>query len=85
MLAVNEFELEELEDLVKTTFLVHIILVKLKNQNYCNNIIAKYPNRVFDADDFNSLPGKTDEVLDRIEPYKKILEKQLWKDVNHHF
>ncbi|RHZ77306.1 hypothetical protein Glove_182g15 [Diversispora epigaea] len=118
-------------------------------ENYCNDIIVKYPNLIFDANDFTSLPESAlisllkrddlqmeeveiwdyivkwgiaqnptlptnledwtkdnflvlkttlqqhlpyirffhisaDEVLDRIEPYKKILEKQLWKDINHH-
>ncbi|RHZ65273.1 hypothetical protein Glove_318g43 [Diversispora epigaea] len=126
-----------------------VLVTELPPQNYCNDIIVKYPNLIFDADDFTSLPESAlisllkrddiqmeevkiwdyivkwgiaqnptlptnledwtkdnflvlkttlqqhlpyirffhisaDEVLDRIEPYKKILEKQLWKDINHH-
>ncbi|RHZ81615.1 hypothetical protein Glove_117g65 [Diversispora epigaea] len=98
-----------------------------KLKNFCNDIVVKYPNLIFDADDFTSfeesalwgvaqistLPTNIDdwtkenfftlkitlqqclphihyfhlsgiEVLDKIEPYKKIFDKQLWKDINHH-
>ncbi|RHZ81790.1 hypothetical protein Glove_117g108 [Diversispora epigaea] len=120
-----------------------------KLENYCNDIIVKYPNLIFDADDFNSLPESSlvsllkrddlqmkeveiwrsvikwgisqnpvlptnldewskenfltlkttlkqclpfiryfhlsaEEVIDSIMPYKKILDKQLWKDINLH-
>ncbi|RHZ89485.1 hypothetical protein Glove_13g65 [Diversispora epigaea] len=116
-------------------------------ENYCNDIIAKHPNIIFDSSDFTSLPEsalvsllKRDdlqmeevkiwdyilkwgisqnptlptnleewskenfltlkttlqqclpliryfhlsiiEIFDKITPYKKILDKQLWKDIN---
>ncbi|RHZ48311.1 hypothetical protein Glove_553g5 [Diversispora epigaea] len=118
-------------------------------ENYCNDMIVKYPNLIFDADDFTSLPESilvsllkqdelqmeevkiwdyvikwgiaqnptlptnlgewtkenintlkttlqqcllhiryfhlsANEVKDSIKPYKSILDKQLWKDINHH-
>ncbi|RHZ89522.1 hypothetical protein Glove_13g172 [Diversispora epigaea] len=118
-------------------------------QNYCNDIIVKHPNIIFDSPDFTSLPESalvsllkrddlqmeeikiwnyvikwgiaqnstlpTDleewskeniialkttlqqclpliryfhisniEVIDKIRPYKKLLNKQLWKDITHH-
>ncbi|RHZ75466.1 hypothetical protein Glove_213g87 [Diversispora epigaea] len=118
-----------------------------KLKNFCNDIIVKYPDLIFVADDFTSLkesalislikrndlqieevkiwdyvikwgiaqtstlPTNLDdwtkenfltlkttlqqclphiryfhllgiEVLDKIQPYKKILDKQLWKDIN---
>ncbi|RHZ89472.1 hypothetical protein Glove_13g164 [Diversispora epigaea] len=118
-------------------------------ENYCNDIIAKHPNIIFDSSDFTSLPvsafvsllkrddlqieeGKiwdyvikwgiaqnstlpTDleewskenfltlkttlqqslplvryfhisntEIFDKIRPYKKLLDKQLWLDINQH-
>ncbi|RHZ76267.1 hypothetical protein Glove_199g152 [Diversispora epigaea] len=119
-------------------------------EKFCNDIVAKYPNLIFDAEDFTSLqesalvsllerddlqleevviweyivkwgisqnstlpmdlkewtkenfttlkttlqkclpliryfhiPGT--DVLDKIKPYKKILDKQLWEDLNQHF
>ncbi|RHZ81566.1 hypothetical protein Glove_117g105 [Diversispora epigaea] len=120
-----------------------------KLENYCNDIVVKYPNLIFGADDFISLPESalvsllkrddlqmkeveiwgnvikwgisqnpalptnldewskenflklkttlqqcfpyiryfhlsTEEVIDSIMPYKKILDKQLWKDINLH-
>ncbi|RHZ89923.1 hypothetical protein Glove_9g175 [Diversispora epigaea] len=101
-------------------------------ENFCNDIITKNPNLIFDAEDFTSLqesalqnlgitvkwgiaqnptlptnleewstknfltlettlqqclphiryfhiPG--DDILDKVKPYKKILDKQLWKDL----
>ncbi|RHZ89897.1 hypothetical protein Glove_9g183 [Diversispora epigaea] len=115
-------------------------------ENFCNDIVAKYPNLIFDSDDFTSLqesalvsllkrddiqmeegkiweytikwgisqnptlptnleewnkenflnlkitlqqclpyirffhiPG--DDILDKVKPYKKILDKQLWEDL----
>ncbi|RHZ81694.1 hypothetical protein Glove_117g45 [Diversispora epigaea] len=121
-----------------------------KLENFCNDIVVKYPNLIFDTDDFASLPESAlvsllkrndlqmkevkiwnyvikwgisqnralptnldewskenfltlkttlqqclphiryfhlsgDEVLDSIRPYKKILDKQLWKDIDQHF
>ncbi|RHZ81871.1 hypothetical protein Glove_117g207 [Diversispora epigaea] len=118
-----------------------------KLENFCNDIVVKYPNLIFDADDFTSLPesalvsllkrddlqmkevniwdfvikwgisqnpdlpaniGKftqenfltlkstlqqclpyiryfhlsADEVRDSIGPYEKILDKQLWNDID---
>ncbi|RHZ77482.1 hypothetical protein Glove_177g131 [Diversispora epigaea] len=118
-----------------------------KLENFCNDIVVKYPNLIFDTDDFTSLeesalvsllkrndlqmeeikiwdyiikwgiaqtstlPTNLDdwtkenflalkttlqqclphiryfhlssiEVLDKIEPYKKILDKQIWKEIN---
>ncbi|RHZ70812.1 hypothetical protein Glove_266g25 [Diversispora epigaea] len=134
------------------SFIYHFIfnrneLKKLKN--FCNDIVVKHPNLIFNADDFTSLeesalvslikrndlqieevriwdyvikwgiaqtstlPANHDdwtkenfltlkttlqqclphiryfhltsiEVVDKIEPYKKILDKQLWKDINQH-
>ncbi|RHZ72486.1 hypothetical protein Glove_242g88 [Diversispora epigaea] len=121
-----------------------------KLEKFCNDIVTKYPNLIFDADDFISLQEsalvsllKRDdlqmkevkiwdyvikwgiaqnptlpsnpkewtkenyitlkttlqqclpnvryfhlsgaEVLDAIKPYKKILDKQLWEDINQNF
>ncbi|RHZ44046.1 hypothetical protein Glove_768g9 [Diversispora epigaea] len=117
-----------------------------KLKNFCNDIVVKYPNLIFDSDDFTSLkesalikrndlqikeveiwdyiikwgiaqtstlPTNLDdwtkenfltlkttlqqclphiryfhlsniEVVDKIEPCRKILDKQLWKDINQH-
>ncbi|RHZ89625.1 hypothetical protein Glove_13g50 [Diversispora epigaea] len=149
MLAANEFELDELTNKLET----HLIDTKAycentfkKLKNYCNDIIAKHPNIIFDSSDFTSLPEsalvsllKRDdlqmeevkiwdyvikwgisqnptlptnleewskenfltlkitlqqcvpliryfhisniEIIDKILPYKKILDKQLWKDI----
>ncbi|RHZ85280.1 hypothetical protein Glove_67g87 [Diversispora epigaea] len=120
-----------------------------KLENYCNDIIVKYPNLIFDSSDFTSLQESalvsllkrddlqmkeveiwdyvikwgisqnstlptnleewskenfftlkttlrqclpfiryfhlsTYEVLDKIKPYKKIIDKQLWEDINQH-
>ncbi|RHZ66625.1 hypothetical protein Glove_306g51 [Diversispora epigaea] len=119
-------------------------------ENFCNDIVVKYPSLIFDAEDFTSLqeaalisllkrddlqveeakiweyvikwgiaqnptlPANLDEwnkdnfltlkttlqhclpyiryfhisgddILKKVEPYKKILDKQLWKDLMHHF
>ncbi|RHZ54356.1 hypothetical protein Glove_428g42 [Diversispora epigaea] len=120
-----------------------------KDLEFCNDIVAKYPNLIFDNSDFTSLPefvlvsflkrddfqmkeveiwdnvvkwgiaqnptlpinpvkwskenllmlkttlqqclpliryfhiSKT-EIHDKIRPYKKILDKQLWRDINQH-
>ncbi|RHZ66634.1 hypothetical protein Glove_306g67 [Diversispora epigaea] len=119
-------------------------------ENFCNNIVVKYPSLIFDAEDFTSLqeaalisllkrddlqveeakiweyvikwgiaqnptlPANLDEwnkdnfltlkttlqhclpyiryfhisgddILKKVEPYKKILDKQLWKDLFQHF
>ncbi|RHZ76262.1 hypothetical protein Glove_199g39 [Diversispora epigaea] len=79
-----------------------------KLENYCNDIIVKYPNLVFDSSDFTSLQEsalvsllKRDdlqmkeveiwdyvintEIFDKIRPYKKIIDKQLWEDINQYF
>ncbi|RHZ87546.1 hypothetical protein Glove_33g91 [Diversispora epigaea] len=118
-------------------------------EKFCNDIVVKYPNLIFDSSDFNSLPEsslvsllKRDdlqmleveiwdyvikwgiaqnptlptnlrdwtkenfltlkttlqqclphiryfhitniEIYDKIRPYKKILDKQLWEDINQH-
>ncbi|RHZ49358.1 hypothetical protein Glove_522g33 [Diversispora epigaea] len=118
-------------------------------ENFCNDIVTKYPSLIFDAEDFPSLqetalvsllkrddlqveeakmweytikwgisqnsnlPADLDEwtmenfltlkttlqhclpyiryfrisgddILDKVEPYKKILDKQLWKDLKQH-
>ncbi|RHZ89680.1 hypothetical protein Glove_13g151 [Diversispora epigaea] len=118
-------------------------------ENYCNDIIAKHPNIIFDSSDFTSLPVsalvsllKLDDlqmeevkiwdyvikwgiaqnptfpmdleewskenfltlkttlqqclpliryfhisniqIFDKIRPYKKLLDKQLWLDINQH-
>ncbi|RHZ77485.1 hypothetical protein Glove_177g139 [Diversispora epigaea] len=166
MLAVDEFELEELTNKLETllietkgswlrthfSFIYHFIFNRndfKKLKNFCNDIVVKYPNLIFDADDFTSLeesalvsllkrndlqmeevkiwdyvikwgisqtstlPTNLDdwtkenfltlkttlqqclphiryfhlssiEVVDKIEPYRKILDKQLWKDINQH-
>ncbi|RHZ67409.1 hypothetical protein Glove_301g22 [Diversispora epigaea] len=120
-----------------------------KLENFCNDIVVKYPSLIFDADDFTSLEEsalvsllKRDdlqieevkiwdyvikwgiaqtttlptnleewskenfltlkitlqqclphiryfhlssiEVVDKIKPYKKIIDKQLWEDINQH-
>ncbi|RHZ43285.1 hypothetical protein Glove_811494g2 [Diversispora epigaea] len=120
-----------------------------KLEKYCHDIVAKYPNLIFDSDDFASLPESSlvsllkrnnfqmkevkiwdyvikwgisqnpalptnldewsrenfltlkttlqqclpyiryfhlsiNEVLDSVRPYKKILDKQLWKDIDQH-
>ncbi|RHZ82275.1 hypothetical protein Glove_110g71 [Diversispora epigaea] len=120
-----------------------------KLENFCNDIVSKYPNLIFDSSDFTSLQESAlvsllkrdnlqleevkiwdhvikwgiaqnstlptnleewtkenfltfkttlqqclphiryfhlsvNEVLDEIEPYRKILDKQLWKDINQH-
>ncbi|RHZ58628.1 hypothetical protein Glove_372g75 [Diversispora epigaea] len=134
------------------SFIYHFIFSRndfKKLKNFCNDIVGKYPNLIFDSSDFTSLeesamesllkrddlqieeikiwdyvikwgiarnPGlPTDvgewtkenflslkttlqqclphiryfqlsntEIYDRIQPYKKILDKQLWKDINQH-
>ncbi|RHZ77483.1 hypothetical protein Glove_177g130 [Diversispora epigaea] len=120
-----------------------------KLENFCNDIVVKYPNLIFDTDDFTSLeesalvsllkrndlqmeevkiwdyvikwgiartsalPTNLDdwtkenfltlkttlqqclphiryfhlssiEVVDKIKPFKKIMDKQLWDDINQH-
>ncbi|RHZ75043.1 hypothetical protein Glove_217g71 [Diversispora epigaea] len=162
MLAANEFELEELTNKLETLLIetkgswlrTHFSFIFSRNdseklKNFCNDIVIKYPNLIFDSSDFTSLeesaivsllkqndlqieeikiwdyiikwgiaqtstlPKNLDdwtkenfltlkttlqqclphiryfhfsgiEVLDKIEPYKKILDKQLWKDINQH-
>ncbi|RHZ89920.1 hypothetical protein Glove_9g170 [Diversispora epigaea] len=119
-------------------------------ENFCNDIVAKYPNLIFDSEDFTSLQesalvsllkrddiqmeeGKiweytikwgisqnpdlpinleewnkenfltlkntlqqclpyiryfhisSTDIVDKVEPYKKIIDKQLWKDLFQHF
>ncbi|RHZ82479.1 hypothetical protein Glove_109g165 [Diversispora epigaea] len=134
------------------TLVYHTIFVKenFKNlENFCNDIVVKYPNLIFDSSDFTSLPvtslvsllkrddlqmkeikiwdyvikwgiaqnstlpnnlkewSKNDfltlkttlqqclpliryfhisniEIYDKIMPYKKILGKQLWEDIQQH-
>ncbi|RHZ57824.1 hypothetical protein Glove_383g12 [Diversispora epigaea] len=133
------------------SFIYHFIFCRnnfKKLENFCNDIVVKYPNLIFDTDDFTSLeesalvsllkrndlqmkevkvwdyvikwgiaqtflPTNFDdwtnenfitlkailqkslpniryfhlssiEVFDKIEPYKKILDKQLWEDINQH-
>ncbi|RHZ87587.1 hypothetical protein Glove_33g38 [Diversispora epigaea] len=118
-------------------------------ENFCNDIVVKYPNLIFDSSDFTSLPEsalisliKRDdlqmkeveiwdyiikwgisqnptlpknpedwikenfltlkttlqqflphiryfhitniEIYDKVKPFKKILDKQLWEDINQH-
>ncbi|RHZ89524.1 hypothetical protein Glove_13g91 [Diversispora epigaea] len=118
-------------------------------ENYCNDIIVKHPNIIFDSSDFTSLPESalvsllkrgdlqmeeakiwdyiikwgisqnptlptsleewskenfltlkttiqqclpliryfhisSTEIFDKIRPYKKLLDKQLWLDINQH-
>ncbi|RIB21381.1 hypothetical protein C2G38_2300344 [Gigaspora rosea] len=60
-------------------------------QKWCNDIIVKYPNKVFDSEDFVSLTEsalvsliKRDDfnnIYNHIYPYKQILEKTLWKNI----
>ncbi|RHZ70942.1 hypothetical protein Glove_264g16 [Diversispora epigaea] len=139
---------------LKTYFsLIYRTIFKTNNfknlENYCNDIIAKHPNIIFDSSDFTSLPesalvsllmrddlqmeevkiwdyvikwgisqnptlptnleewSKEDfltlktasqqflpliryfhisntEIIDKISPYKMILDKQLWKDIRQH-
>ncbi|RHZ71549.1 hypothetical protein Glove_256g74 [Diversispora epigaea] len=89
--------------------------------NLCYDIIAKYPNLIFESTEFTSesalisvlnrddlqmkeseiwdylikwgtsrnptLLEKLEEcsdVIDKIKPYKKILDKQLWNNLKHH-
>ncbi|RHZ70825.1 hypothetical protein Glove_266g13 [Diversispora epigaea] len=134
------------------SFIYHFIFKRndfKKLKNFCNDIIVKYPNLIFDSDDFTSLkesalislikrndlqmeevkiwdyvikwgiaqtsilPTNLDdwtkenfltlkttlqqclphiryfhlsgiEVLDKIKPYKRILDKQLWNDIDEH-
>src|SRR6185436_9104129 len=119
-------------------------------EKFCNDIVAKYPNLIFDAEDFTSLQESAlvsllkrddlqmeevkiweyiikwgiaqnptlpvnldewnkdnfltlkttlqhclpyiryfhisgDDFLEKVKPYKKILDKQLWKDLFQHF
>ncbi|RHZ72482.1 hypothetical protein Glove_242g35 [Diversispora epigaea] len=119
-------------------------------ENFCNDIVAKYPNLIFDAEDFTSLQESAlvsllkrddlqmeetkiweytikwgiaqnptlpidlddwnkdnfltlkttlqhclpyiryfhisnEDIWNNVEPYKKILDKQLWKDIIQHF
>ncbi|RHZ66617.1 hypothetical protein Glove_306g82 [Diversispora epigaea] len=119
-------------------------------ENFCNDIIVKYPSLIFDNSDFTSLPESAlisllkrddlqieeaniweytikwgiarnstlpinleewthenflilkttlqqclpyiryfhipgNDILDKVEPYKKILDKQLWKDLKQYF
>ncbi|RHZ54355.1 hypothetical protein Glove_428g43 [Diversispora epigaea] len=165
MLAANKFELEGLSKKLETILIEtealrlkpHFSLVyqtifdkqNFKDLEFCNGIIAKYPNLIFDNSDFSSLSefalvsllkrddlqmkeieiwdyvikwGITQnptlptnlenwtkknfralkttlqqclpliryfhianiEIYDKIRPYKKILDKQLWKDINQH-
>ncbi|RHZ81845.1 hypothetical protein Glove_117g72 [Diversispora epigaea] len=85
MLASDEFELEELtnklETLIETTQIDEVIV-----WNYVIKKIS-YPKDDYSITMFTSycyfhLSGI--EVLDKIEPYKKISDKQLWKDINQH-
>ncbi|RHZ80998.1 hypothetical protein Glove_130g145 [Diversispora epigaea] len=153
----NKLEIILIEDKaswLKThfSFVYHIVFNKenFKNlENFCNNIVVKYPNLIFDSSDFTSLPESSlvsllkrddlqmkeikiwdyvikwgvaqnttlptnlkewtkdkfltlkatlkqclpliryfhfsvDEVLDSIKPYKKIIDNQLWEDINQH-
>ncbi|RHZ87623.1 hypothetical protein Glove_33g165 [Diversispora epigaea] len=153
----NELETILIEDKaswLKTHFslVYRSIFVKenFKNlESFCNDIVVKYPNLIFDSSDFTSLPEsallsllKRDdlqmkeveiwdyvikwgiaqnstpptnlgdwtkenfstlkttlqhclphiryfhitiiEIYDKIRPYKKILDKQLWEDINQH-
>ncbi|RHZ78475.1 hypothetical protein Glove_164g4 [Diversispora epigaea] len=154
MLAANEFELDELTN-QKETLLIDTKASWLKKyfsliyQNYCNDIIAKHPNIIFENSDFAplsesalvsllkrdglqmvevkiwdyiikwgifqnpTLPTNLEEwsnenfftlkttlqhclpliryfhisgteIFDKIRPYKKLLDKQLWLDINQH-
>ncbi|RHZ77450.1 hypothetical protein Glove_177g129 [Diversispora epigaea] len=134
------------------SFIYHSIFSRnnfKKIENFCNDIVVKYPNLIFDADDFTSLeesalvsllkrndlqmkevkiwdyvikwgiaqtstlPTNLDdwtkenfltlkttlqqclphiryfylsniEVVDKIKPFKKMMDKQLWDDINQH-
>ncbi|RHZ70824.1 hypothetical protein Glove_266g12 [Diversispora epigaea] len=113
------------------SFIYHFIFSRKdfkKLKNFCNDIIVKYPNIIFDSNDFTSLKEsalislikRNDlqieeikiwdyenfltlkatlqqclpyiryfylsgiEVLDKIKPYKRILDKQLWNDIDQH-
>ncbi|RHZ78417.1 hypothetical protein Glove_165g149 [Diversispora epigaea] len=134
------------------SFIYHSIFSRnnfKKLENFCNDIVVKYPNLIFDADDFTSLEEsalvsllkredlqieeikiwdyiikwgiaqtstlpknlgewttenfltlKTTlqqclphiryfhlssiEIVDKIKPYKKIMDKQLWEDIKQH-
>ncbi|RHZ75453.1 hypothetical protein Glove_213g61 [Diversispora epigaea] len=97
-------------ELPELTNKLEILLIETKE--FCNDIVVKYPNLIFDADakwkkiwDYvikweiahtSTFPINLDdwtkenflilniEVIDKIEPYRKILDKQLWKDINQH-
>ncbi|RHZ87215.1 hypothetical protein Glove_38g40 [Diversispora epigaea] len=74
--------------------------IKLNDKDlkiFCNDIITKYPNIIFDAEDFISLQESNLETLFkrddlRLEEskiweytiYKKILDIQLWEDIMQH-
>ncbi|RHZ87560.1 hypothetical protein Glove_33g162 [Diversispora epigaea] len=68
MLIANEFELEELSNKLETILIEdeasHFSLVyrsifvkeNLNLENFCIDIVVKYPNLIFDSSDFTSLP-----------------------------
>ncbi|RHZ48292.1 hypothetical protein Glove_553g52 [Diversispora epigaea] len=72
LMTVNQFQLEELVERLQTFLIgnhpswLKLNFSKIYNssfqthfealQNYCNDIIAKHPNLIFESNDFNTLP-----------------------------
>ncbi|RHZ85097.1 hypothetical protein Glove_71g128 [Diversispora epigaea] len=151
---LEKFLIETKDSWLRTNFsLIYNSIFSRNNfkklENFCNDIVVKYPNLIFDSDDFASLkesalvsllkrddlqmeevkiwdyvikwgiaqtstlPTILDEwtkenfltlkttlqqclphiryfqlsnieIYDKIKPYKKILDKQLWDDINQH-
>ncbi|RHZ81887.1 hypothetical protein Glove_117g54 [Diversispora epigaea] len=93
MLAANELELEELTNKleiqlidIKASWLKsHFSLVCTifsknnfkKLENFCNDFIVKYPNLIFEADDFTSLPESTLVSLLKQDDFQ-MKEVKIW-------
>ncbi|RHZ83760.1 hypothetical protein Glove_87g195 [Diversispora epigaea] len=91
MLAAKKFEFEELSNkletfLIETHFSIvsrRLLTEKILNdlQNFCNDILTTLRQCLQHIHYFRLLNF---EIFDKIKPYKKILDKQLWEDINQH-
>ncbi|RHZ80096.1 hypothetical protein Glove_139g287 [Diversispora epigaea] len=96
MLAAKKFELEELSNKLET-FLIetHLSIVsrRLLTEKILNGFkIFNGQRKISHTIDYSTTTFTTYslfstlniEIYDKIKPYKKILDKQLWEDINQH-
>ncbi|RHZ87183.1 hypothetical protein Glove_40g88 [Diversispora epigaea] len=76
MVAAKELEFEEL------SIKIEIYFIETK-AGWIRTHFSFHSNLIFESEDFKSLQGSTlvADVINRIKPYKKIFEEQLWDDL----